>query len=81
MDKAARLLEEITALLRDIFARPDLTVTPATSAADVPGWDSMKHIEITIALEEKYGVRFRAREVDAMRNVGDLIVLIAEKTK
>ena len=77
----ARVLDELTELLRDIFAAPDLTVTPATAAADVPGWDSMKQIEINIAVEERYGIRLSAREVDAMRSVGDLIDLIVSKSK
>jgi acyl carrier protein len=80
LDKQARILEEVTTLLRDIFAQEDLVVTPATAAADFPGWDSIKQIEITIAAEEKYGIRLKAREVDAMRSVGDLISLIDEKT-
>jgi len=80
LDKQTRILEELTALLRDIFAREDLSVTPETTAADVPGWDSMKHIEITIAVEEKYAIRLKAREVDGMRTVGDLVAIIAGKT-
>jgi acyl carrier protein len=78
--KQVRILEEVTTLLRDIFAQEDLVVTPVTTAADVSGWDSMKQIEIVIAAEEKYGIRLKAREVDAMRSVGDLIALIDEKT-
>ncbi len=77
----ARILDELTKLLQDIFVRDDLVLTPATSAADVPGWDSMKQIEINIAVEERYGVRFTAREVDAMRSVGDLIDAIVAKAK
>jgi len=80
LDKRANILEEVTTLLRDIFARDDLVVTPTTTAADVPGWDSMKQIEIIVAVEEKYGVRVKAREVDALRSVGDLVALIDEKT-
>ena len=80
MDKQARILEEVNTLLRDIFAQEDLVVTRATTAADVPGWDSIKQIEIVVAVEEKYGIRMKSREVDAMGSVGDLITLIDEKT-
>jgi acyl carrier protein len=80
LDKQARILEEVTMLLRDIFAQDDLVVTLTTTAADVPGWDSIKQIEITIAAEEKYGIRVKGREVEAMRSVGDLISLIVKKT-
>ena len=80
MDKQARILEEVAILLRDIFAQEDLVVTSETSAADVPGWDSMKQIEIVVAVEEKYGIRMKSREVDTMSSVSDLVALIDEKT-
>jgi acyl carrier protein len=80
LDREGRILGELTPLFCDIFLRDDLVLTPATSAADVPGWDSIKQIEIIVAVEEKYGVRIRAREVDALRTVGDLVSLIAGKT-
>jgi len=78
---SARVLAELTDLLRDIFVSPDLALTRETCAADVRGWDSMKQIEINIAVEERYGIRLTSREVDAMRSVGDLIDLIERKTK
>ncbi len=77
---AKRILADLTDLLHDIFVRPDLVVTPQTSAADVSGWDSMKQIDINIAVEERYAIRLTSREIDAIRNVGDLIDLIERKT-
>ena len=74
-----RILHELTDLMRDIFVRPDLVLTRATTAADVLGWDSMKQIEIYIAVEERYGFRIASREVDALRSVGDLVDLIERK--
>ena len=80
MDKA-QILDDCTVLIRDIFAREDIVVSPQTTAADVTGWDSMKQIEINIAVEEKYGIRLTSREVDRMHSVGDLIEIIAQKVR
>ena len=41
-----QILIELTEILRDVFMRDDLVVSPATTADDVPGWDSFKQIEI-----------------------------------
>jgi acyl carrier protein len=79
MDKQARILDDLTQLFRDIFVDDEIAPTPQTTAADVPGWDSVKHIEIVIAIEEKYGFRFSSREVDGLRSVGDLIAVIERK--
>lgn len=49
------------------------------TAKDVPGWDSYKQVNILIALEEKFSVKFRSREIDKLANVGDLVRLLGEK--
>ena len=74
------LYEELTAIFRDIFMRDDLVLTAATSALDVPGWDSFRQIEIILAVEAQFGIRFNTRELDALRNVGDLAGTILAKT-
>jgi acyl carrier protein len=70
----------LTEIFQDVFRREDLVLTPALTAKDVPGWDSFKQIEIMIAVEEKYGVRFRTRELESLRNVGDLAQAVLTKT-
>lgn len=71
---------EIYAALRDIFAdifaRDDIVLNASTSAKDVAGWDSFRHIEILVAVEERFGIRFRTRDLDRLRNAGDLVRLI-----
>jgi acyl carrier protein len=70
----------LTEIFQDVFRREDLVLTPALTAKDVPGWDSFKQIEIMIAVEEKYGLRFRTRELESLRNVGDLAQAVLTKT-
>lgn len=74
------ILQTLTPILRDIFLDDSLELTAQLSARDVPGWDSFKHIEIIIAAEEAYGVKFSSREIDGLKNIGDLATLIAAKT-
>jgi acyl carrier protein len=47
----------------------------------VPGWDSFKQIEIIMATEERWGMRFSTRDLDGLRCVGDLIAVVAAKGK
>lgn len=67
-------------IFRDVFLRDDLQLRPELSAKDVPGWDSFKQIDIILAVEEKYGIKFNTRELDSLNNVGDLVRVIAAKT-
>ncbi|HTZ37872.1 MAG TPA: acyl carrier protein [Stellaceae bacterium] len=74
------IYEALTAIFHDVFLRDDLVLTPPLSARDVPDWDSFKQIEIIIAVEERFGIKFRTREMDSLNCVGDLVRLIASKT-
>jgi acyl carrier protein len=77
----AELYDQLNEIFRDIFMREDLLLSPELSAEDVPGWDSFKQIEIVIAVEAKYGIKFRPRELDELRNVGDLARTVLAKTE
>ncbi|MBV9555251.1 MAG: acyl carrier protein [Alphaproteobacteria bacterium] len=72
--------QALTTIFRDVFLSDDLDLKPELSAKDVPEWDSFKQIEIIIAAEERFGIKFRTRELDSLNNVGDLARLIAAKT-
>ena len=74
------IYEALTTIFHDVFLRDDLALTPELSARDVPDWDSFKQIEIIIAAEERFGIKFRTREMDSLNNVGDLVQLIASKS-
>jgi acyl carrier protein len=77
--------EEIYPALQDVFAdvfgREDIVLNANTSAKDVAGWDSFRQIEIVVAVQERFGVKFRTRDLDELRNVGDLVRLIHNNVK
>jgi acyl carrier protein len=71
---------KLTTIFHDVFLRDDLVLSDELSAKQVPDWDSFKQIEIIIAVETAFGIKFRTREMDSLNNVGDLVRLIADKT-
>lgn len=80
MQSEFEIILGLTEILRDIFPDDTSVITPRTSAADIEGWDSFKQIEIVLAAETRWRVRFSTRELDGLRCVGDLARLIALKT-
>ena len=80
MATEADIYGALTTIFHDVFLRDDLTLTAELSAKDVHGWDSFKQIEIIMASEEQWKVRFSTRELDGLRCVGDLVRTIAAKT-
>lgn len=73
------ILGALTEIMHDVFDDDDIVVGMDTTAADVAGWDSQAHIMLIMAAEQKFGVRFRTAEFEALHNVGDLVRLIAAK--
>jgi acyl carrier protein len=67
----------LTGIFRDVFLSDDLVLTPTLNANDVPGWDSFRQIEIIIATEQHFGIKFSTREIDQLANVGDLVAAVA----
>ena len=71
----------LTEIFHDVFLRDDLVLTPELSAKDVRGWDSFKQIEVIMAVEERFEMQLNTREIDSLRNVGDLVRVIELKKK
>jgi acyl carrier protein len=73
------ILAVIQQLMREYFDEDDLVITPETTANDVEAWDSMSHLNIIIALEQRFKIKFMTSEVEALHNVGDLVSTISRK--
>ena len=79
MATEAEIYPALTTIFHDVFLRDDLTLTPELNAKDVQGWDSFKQIEIIMASEERFGLKFTTRELDSLQNVGDLVLVVAKR--
>ena len=66
-------------IFHDVFMRDDIKLTPSMTAKDIEGWDSFKQIEIILAVEGQYRIKFNTRELDSLLSVGDLVRVIASK--
>lgn len=75
----AEALQQLNEIMRDILDDPSVTLTPATTADDIEGWDSMSHITFLVEIEAQFGVKFQSSEISAMRNVGELLDVIARR--
>jgi acyl carrier protein len=69
-------LERLNEVFREVFDNEDLSVTPATTAKDIEGWDSLMHVTLIVNVEKAFGVRFTSSEVAGLKNVAELMQLI-----
>jgi acyl carrier protein len=49
------------------------------TAADIAEWDSFNHINLIVATEAKFGIKFQTTEIESLRNVGHFVELIGKK--
>lgn len=74
--KQTEIYDRLNALFNEVFLREDIKLSPATTAADIEGWDSFRHIELMLVIETRFNIQFHSRELDEMKNIGDLIRVI-----
>lgn len=73
------IVKRLTDVFRDIFDDDSIVITEKTTANDIDDWDSIEHINLIGAVEEEFDMRFKMREVSGMKNVGEMINIIAER--
>ena len=73
------ILAELNPIFRDILDQPSLEITRASSAATVEDWDSLNHVNLVTAIQQHFKVRFALGELQDLKNVGDMVDLIAVK--
>ena len=64
--------DELEQLFRDVFGDDTIELTEETTAREIPQWDSLGHVNLMFAIEERFGVRFRGNELAEFANVGEL---------
>lgn len=75
----ANHLDTLTEVFRQVFDKNDIVLKPETTARDIPEWDSLMHIQLIVAIEAKFGVRFTPGEIENVKNVGQFVQLIESK--
>lgn len=74
---------DIDALLsdvfREVFKNPELQIRKTDTAADVAGWDSLNHVVLIAAVEARFAIKFRLKDLMCMVSVDDISRLISDK--
>ena len=79
MDSAA-IIQDLTPIFADILDLPDLQLNPESNASNVEGWDSLAHINLVLAIQRKYNIKFALGELQDLKNLGEMAALIQKKT-
>jgi len=74
-----QVLARLSAIMQEVLDDPNVNLTPATTADDVEGWDSLSNITFLVEVEHQFSIKFNTAEIEEMRNVGDMLDMIAAK--
>jgi acyl carrier protein len=69
----------LTAIFRKVFNSNSLILTDGLTANDVDHWDSLTHMILITDIEDSFSIKFRLKELNKMRNVGEMIDIIISK--
>jgi acyl carrier protein len=75
----ASTFEQVRGIASDVFGVPADTITAESSPQSIESWDSMQHLNLVLAIEERFGVRFEPEEMEEMKNVGAAAALVDKK--
>ncbi|SVB62460.1 uncharacterized protein METZ01_LOCUS215314 [marine metagenome] len=73
------ILKKLQPIFQDIFEDDELLITAESNAATVEDWDSLAHITLIFAIEQEFEIKFALGELEAMKNVGDMVELMQTK--
>lgn len=73
------VFDRLNRVFREVLDVEDLVLTDGTTADDVEEWDSLSHIQLVVAVEKAFGVKFTSREIMRWNNVGEMADSILAK--
>ncbi len=73
------IVEKLTAIFRKVFNEKDLVLRDDLTANDVETWDSLTHMLMITEVENEFQVKFKLKDLNKMKHVGDLISIIESK--
>ena len=73
------IVEKLNKVFRKVFKDNSIVIYDEMTASEVEKWDSLTHIVLISSTEDEFGIKFKLKELIAMKNVGDFIKSIKEK--
>ena len=74
-----QILKQLEEVFRSVFDDEQITLSPEMTADDIEDWDSLTHIQLVVAIEKSFHVKFTAREIMEWPNIAAIIDSIAAK--
>jgi acyl carrier protein len=72
--------KRLTTIFRKVFNSESLVLNDSLTARDVDHWDSLSHMILITEIENSFSIKFKLKELNKMKNVGEMIEIIKSKS-
>jgi acyl carrier protein len=73
------ILQKVNEVFIDNLDNEDIALTENSTADDIEDWDSLTHVQLVVAVEKKFHIRFNAKEIQSWKTVGEMVDSISTK--
>lgn len=73
------IFEKLTEIFQDVMDNDEIEVTDTTCADDIEEWDSLAQIQLVVAIEKAFGIKFNSKEITTWQNVGEMVDSVMSK--
>jgi acyl carrier protein len=77
MIETTSVTSRLIGLVAEVFMVDPLPLSPQSTAADIPGWDSVSQVMLSMRIEDEFGVSLAPELVNEASNLGELALLVA----
>ena len=74
-----QVVKEVNDIFIDVLDNEDIKLTDSTTATDIDEWDSLSHIQLVVAIEKHFKIKFNTAEIQSWKNVGEMCKAIANR--
>ena len=79
MMERKEILNQVNEIFIDVLDDEEIVIEEKTQATDVDEWDSLTHIQLVVAIEKHFKIRFTSKEIQSWKDVGEMLDTIQEK--
>ena len=73
------LYMKLNEVFQEVFDDDSITVNDVTTADDIEDWDSLEHINLMVAIEKAFNIKFKMGEITSFKNVGEMVDIILKR--
>jgi acyl carrier protein len=73
------VLQQVENIFKDVLDDKNITLADTTVAGGVDGWDSLAHVQLVVAMERHFKIKFNSKEIFLWKNVGEILETIISK--